>query len=74
MESAYGEDLEMFRATVRAFFKKELTPRAREFDDKGTDREFWRAAGKAGLLGTIIPEEYGGPGADPLSIVIVSER
>jgi alkylation response protein AidB-like acyl-CoA dehydrogenase len=74
MESAYGEELEMFRATVRAFFRKELVPRAREFDDKGSDRAFWHAAGKAGLLGTIIPEEYGGPGADPLSIMIVSEE
>lgn len=74
MESPYGEELEMFRATVRAFFRNELAPRAREFDDKGVDRSFWRAAGKAGLLGTIIPEEYGGPGADPLTIVIISEE
>lgn len=74
LESVYGEELEMFRATVRAFLKKELEPRIREFDDKGTDRALWRAAGKAGLLGTIIPEEYGGPGADPLTIVVVSEE
>jgi acyl-CoA dehydrogenase len=74
VDSVYGEELEMFRATVRAFLKKELEPRVREFDDKGSDRAFWRAAGKAGLLGTIIPEEYGGAGADPLTIVIVSEE
>jgi acyl-CoA dehydrogenase len=74
VESVYSEELEMFRGTVRAFLKKELEPRIREFDDKGSDRTFWRAAGKAGLLGTIIPEEFGGPGADPLSIVIVSEE
>jgi alkylation response protein AidB-like acyl-CoA dehydrogenase len=74
MESVYGEELEMFRATVRAFLKKELEPHIREFDDKGSSREFWRKAGQAGLLGTIIPEEYGGPAADPLSIVVVSEE
>jgi acyl-CoA dehydrogenase len=73
-ESPYGEDLEMFRRSVQSFLKKELEPRVREFDDKGLDREFWRKAGAAGLLGVEIPVEYGGAGADPLAVLVVSEE
>ena len=74
MHSAYGEELDAFRDTVRAFFRKELEPRIKEFEQHGTDRAFWQAAGRAGLLGLFVPEEYGGPGADPLAIMIVSEE
>jgi acyl-CoA dehydrogenase len=64
----------MFRDTVREFFKAELEPRLATFERDGTDRGFWRAAGAAGLLGVFVPEDYGGPGADPLAILIVSEE
>jgi acyl-CoA dehydrogenase len=73
-DSAYGEELEQFRVTVRNFFQKEVEPRVREFEQHGTDRVFWKAAGNAGLLGVFVPEEYGGPGADPLAIMVVSEE
>jgi acyl-CoA dehydrogenase len=74
IEAAYGEELETFRTTVRSFFQKELEPRVKYFEKNGTDRAFWRAAGSAGLLGVFVPEEYGGPGADPLAIMVVSEE
>jgi acyl-CoA dehydrogenase len=74
MQSAYGDELEAFRATVRTFFRKELEPRVKEFEVHGTDRAFWKAAGGAGLLGVFVPEQYGGPDADPLAIMIVSEE
>ena len=74
MQTAYGEELEMFRLTARAFFQKELEPRIKEFEKHGTDRAFWRAAGAAGLLGVFVPSEYGGPDADPLAIMVVSEE
>jgi acyl-CoA dehydrogenase len=72
--SAYGEELELFRDSVRAFLKAELEPRVAHFEQHGTDRTFWRAAGEAGLLGVFVPQEYGGPDADPLAIMIVSEE
>ena len=59
---------------ARAFFQRELEPRIKEFEKQGTDRAFWHAAGAAGLLGVFVPPEYGGPGADPLAIMIVSEE
>lgn len=74
MDSIYGAELEQFRDTVRLFFRKEVEPRAKYFEENGTDREFWLAAGRYGLLGVFVPEEYGGPGADPLAIMVVSEE
>jgi acyl-CoA dehydrogenase len=74
IEAAYGEELETFRRTVRSFFQRELETRVKYFEKNGTDRAFWRAAGTAGLLGVFVPEEYGGPGADPLAIMVVSEE
>jgi acyl-CoA dehydrogenase len=73
MESAYGEELEMFRRTVRQFFENDVEPRLKDLE-KGTDEKFWKDAGKAGLLGVTVSEEYGGPGASPLAICIVSEE
>ncbi len=73
-ESPYGEELEMFRRSVRGFLEKELVPRYKEFDGKGLDRDFWRKAGDAGLLGLEVPEEYGGAGADPLAVLVISEE
>jgi acyl-CoA dehydrogenase len=73
VESVYGDELELFRQTARSFLQREVEPRLRELEG-GTDEAFWRGAGRAGLLGVAVPEEYGGPGADPLAIVVVSEE
>ncbi len=72
--SAYGEELDLFQRTVRSFFQKELEPRVKEFEQHGVDRRFWLAAGRAGIIGVFVPPEYGGPGADPLAIMVVSEE
>ena len=57
----YNEDHESLRATTREFVARTLVPRAEEMiRDKCIDRAIWREAGKLGLLGLDIPEEYGG--------------
>jgi acyl-CoA dehydrogenase len=73
MSSVYGEELDLFRETVRAFFARDVEPRLRELE-RGTDERFWQDAARAGLLGVVVPEEYGGPGADPLAMVVISEE
>jgi acyl-CoA dehydrogenase len=73
MQSAYGEDLELFREGVQAFFRRDVEPRLRDLE-QGADERFWKDAAAAGLLGVVVPEEYGGPGADPLAMVIISEE
>ena len=73
-ESPYGEEMEMFRNSVRAFFEREVEPRYREFEAAGTDRAIWHKAAEYGILGATIPEEYGGPGADRFSIMVAAEE
>jgi alkylation response protein AidB-like acyl-CoA dehydrogenase len=50
-----------FRATARSFFETVCVPRAEEWETRGyADRDAWLEAGKLGLLGWEMPEEYGG--------------
>jgi alkylation response protein AidB-like acyl-CoA dehydrogenase len=71
----YTEEHELYRRTARAFFDKELDPHYRRYATAGgVDKDFWRKAGSAGLLGSGIPEEYGGPGGDFVFNVILAEE
>ncbi|MGI5200226.1 acyl-CoA dehydrogenase family protein [Spirillospora sp. CA-108201] len=52
-----------FGRTVAEFVKRHVEPNLERWDrDRLIDRETWRAAGRQGLLGLAVPEEYGGPG------------
>ena len=63
--TAFNEDHEQFRGSVRKFFEKELTPHLERWEEEGiVDREFWSKCGEAGLLCPTVPEEYGGLGLD----------
>jgi alkylation response protein AidB-like acyl-CoA dehydrogenase len=43
--------------------------------DRGLPRDVWTEAGKQGLLGVLVPEEYGGGGADDwLFTVVIAEE
>ncbi|MBV9486578.1 MAG: acyl-CoA dehydrogenase family protein [Frankiaceae bacterium] len=59
----YNEDHEAFRATVRGFIERHITPHYDEWEKAGiVDRGVWLEAGKHGLLGTDVEEKYGGGG------------
>ena len=61
----YSEEHEDFRATVREFVERNLKPRVEEMIElKSIPRDIWLEAGKQGLLGLDIPEEFGGAGAE----------
>ena len=61
----YGPDHEAFRLSVREFVERTLRPRAEEMiRDKVVARDIWQEAGKQGLFGLDIPEEFGGMGAE----------
>lgn len=60
----FDSDHEAFRAAVREFVERELRPGQERFiQQRSIDRNVWREAGKQGLLGLLVPEEYGGSGA-----------
>ncbi|MEW1654596.1 acyl-CoA dehydrogenase family protein [Streptomyces sp. NPDC093707] len=60
----FTEDHDAFRETVRTFLAKEVTPHYEQWEKDGiVSRDAWRAAGRQGLLGLAVPEEYGGGGS-----------
>jgi len=59
--SIYDEDHEAFRASVKEFLDRQVTPVLEEHQaNKQIPRDFWIEAGKQGFLGLEIPEQYGG--------------
>ena len=57
------EELDDLQQLARTFMDKEVVPHQdRWAEQRMVDREFWRAAGRAGLLCISIPEQYGGGG------------
>ncbi|MGQ0624837.1 MAG: acyl-CoA dehydrogenase family protein [Sporichthyaceae bacterium] len=59
----YTPDHLAFADSVAAFVAKEVLPHYDAWEVAGIiDRDAWRAAGKAGLLGLSVPEEFGGGG------------
>ena len=60
----FDPDHEAFRETMRFFVDRTLRPNAeRHAAEHRIDRDCWREAGRAGLLGLEVSETYGGTGA-----------
>ncbi|KRD05760.1 acyl-CoA dehydrogenase [Mycobacterium sp. Root265] len=50
-----------FRATARSFYEAVCVPHTDEWEQRGyVDRDAWLEAGKLGLIGWELPEQYGG--------------
>jgi acyl-CoA dehydrogenase len=63
--TAYNEDHEAFRQTVRQFVAKEIEPNSQKWDEDGiVPKAVWPKAGELGILCPTVPEEYGGLGLD----------
>ena len=63
-----SEDERMIADSARAYAQEKLLPRVLEaYVEEKTDPEIFREMGEMGLLGTTIPEEYGGLGAGYVS-------
>ncbi|MFJ7420967.1 acyl-CoA dehydrogenase family protein [Streptomyces uncialis] len=59
----HGEEHEAFRAVIRDFVTKEVTPHYERWErDNLVDRDLFHKLGALGVMGFDIPEEYGGPG------------
>jgi len=75
MDFGFSEEHQMIQQSIRKFCAKELDPIAQEIDRTARfPMEVYRKAGQEGFLGAIVPEEYGGTGADLLSSYIIKEE
>ncbi len=70
-----SDDVRLFRKTVRQFIQEAFAPHQDRWrQQQGPDPEAWTAAGRAGILLTDVPEEYGGGGGRFAHEAIVLEE
>ncbi|MBT2129944.1 acyl-CoA dehydrogenase [Aliiroseovarius lamellibrachiae] len=75
MEDQLLEDERMIRDAARAYAEDKLQPRVTDaFAREETDPEIFREMGEMGLLGTTIPEAYGGIGASYVTYGLVARE
>ena len=72
----FTEEHRMIVDTAKDFVEKEIKPKIDQLEKKDHDLSLslLAKAGDLGLLGTDIPEEYGGMGLDKVSTTVVTEE
>ena len=72
---ALTEEQEAVRAMVRDFAKTEIAPRVMEWDEAQTfPRDVIAKLGELGMLGILVPEEYGGAGLSYVDYIHVVDE
>lgn len=75
MKLELNDQQKMIQKMVREFAEKEVAPIAAELDEKAEyPTKTLQKMAKLGLLGIIIPTEYGGAGLDTISYALVIEE
>ncbi|WP_288943232.1 acyl-CoA dehydrogenase [uncultured Roseovarius sp.] len=75
LENQLLEEERMISQSARTFAQENLQPRVTEaYAQEKTDPEIFREMGEMGLLGTTIPEEYGGLSAGYVSYGLVARE
>src|SRR3954468_23539357 len=75
MDFALSAEMAELQQVVRRLAQAKVKPRAREIDLTGEyPQDLFEAFRDAGLLGLVIPEEYGGGGAGILGLTIAIEE
>ncbi|RMG58673.1 MAG: acyl-CoA dehydrogenase [Deltaproteobacteria bacterium] len=71
MEFELTEEQKLIQDTARSFAEKELKPKAAEIDEKEEfPAEQVKALFDLGMMGMLVPEEYGGAGAGPVAYAL----
>lgn len=69
------ESQRMVQELARNFAEKEMKPHVMEYDESQEfPLEIFKKMGELGLLGIVVPEEYGGAGLSYLDLVIILEE
>ncbi|MFK7940832.1 MAG: acyl-CoA dehydrogenase [Roseovarius sp.] len=75
LDTQLAEEERMIADSARAYAQEKLQSRViKAFADEHTDPDIFREMGEMGLLGTTIPEEYGGLGAGYVSYGLVARE
>ncbi|NBV59522.1 MAG: acyl-CoA dehydrogenase [Rhodobacteraceae bacterium] len=75
LEDQLSEDERMIRDSARAYCQEKLQPRVLEaFQNEQTDPAIFAEMGSMGLLGTTIPEAYGGLGGGYVAYGLVARE
>ena len=70
-----SEEQGMIRDVAREFAARELAPHAAEWDrNGGFPDDMYRRMGALGLMGMLVPEEYGGAAADHVAYALAMEE
>jgi len=75
MDFGFTPEQEMLRKAMREFAEKELAPKAQQLDESGEfPREIIKKIADLGLIGIVIPAEYGGSPMGHLARMIAIEE
>jgi len=75
MDFTLTEEQQLLKQSIRNFAQKEIAPRVKEYDEKGEwPVEIQKKLAEMGLLGIIIPPEYGGAGYSNLDYILILEE
>jgi alkylation response protein AidB-like acyl-CoA dehydrogenase len=75
LEAYLTEEQLLLRNTIREFALKNIVPFSRQWDDEKTfPHEVIRQLGELGVMGMLVPEQYGGAGSTYSTLSIVLEE
>ncbi|WP_300609676.1 acyl-CoA dehydrogenase family protein, partial [Trebonia sp.] len=75
MDFTLTPEQRLYRDTIRSFVDKEIVPVARDWEQAGRyPAEIVDTMKRLGLFGLLVPEEYGGMGADSVSFAVTFEE
>lgn len=75
MDFELAEEQQMVRETTRAFVEREVKPVAQRLDREAIyPSELIKRLSELGLMGILVPQEFGGSGMDLLSCVVAMEE
>jgi len=74
VDFSFTEEQLMMKQTALEFGEKEIKPKVREYDrDERFPIEIAHKMGELGMMGGVVPEQYGGAGMDYISYVLLIE-